>query len=54
MSLASKATPVLKGKEVGAFSQKIDSNKDRPISKEAYQRTIVAMKNVRFKDGISF
>jgi hypothetical protein len=54
MALAIKATPVLKGKEAGAFSQNIDSSKDRPISEEAYQRTVDAMKNVRFKDGISF
>jgi len=54
MALAIKATPVLKGKEAREFSQKINSNKDRPISKDAYQRTVTAMKNVKFKEGANF
>jgi hypothetical protein len=54
MALAIKATPVLKGKEAREFSQKINSNKDRPISKEAYERTVAAMKSMKFKDGAHF
>lgn len=53
MAMPIKATPVLKGKEARAFSIKINSNKDRPVSKESYERA----KNVytsMVKNGVRF
>lgn len=50
MAMPIKNTPILKGKEARIFSDKINTNKYRPISKESYERIQNSLKNVRFKD----
>lgn len=53
MAMPIKATPVLKGKEAKEFSARINSNKDRPVSKEASERAVKVYKEM-LKAGIRF
>lgn len=54
MALAIRPTPILKGREAKEFSEKINSNKNRPVSKEAYERTVNAFNNIKIKPGVRF
>lgn len=54
MAMPIKPTPILKGKEAQEFSKKINSNKNKPVSKEAYERTLKAFDNVIFGEGVQF
>jgi hypothetical protein len=47
MALAIKPTPVLKGKEAKKFAEKIESNKNKPVSDESFQKTRDAFHNIK-------
>lgn len=53
MAMPIKATPVLKGKEAKEFTARIKSNKNRPISRDAYERAERAYREMQ-KNGVRF
>jgi hypothetical protein len=53
MAIPIKPTPILKGKEARAFSKKINSNKNKPVSKEEFERISKAFDNVIKGPGVT-
>ncbi|MBN1603228.1 MAG: hypothetical protein JW915_16585 [Chitinispirillaceae bacterium] len=54
MALAIKPTPVLRGKEAMEFAEKIEANKNRPVSDESYQKIKNAFQNIKVSEDVRF
>lgn len=53
MAMPIKETPILKGKEAKEFLNRINTNKNRPVSREAYEKAEKAYKDMQ-KNGTGF